>query len=1111
MALGGRALEQRLEGLLAGTATGLSVERLRTGITAGGTPARKDEIVAALRRLSEAGIVEIGVNRRWRLRKGAGSPGGFGSGRPAPATGGAALADGTIHALPATVAEAPPAEAAPGLPDGNLVTDLRLLERLMPYYRAALGAADGGAPIENLRRAGETFALLRPDRAWWPRADQPSRLRIPRRSLPNGLIEALARSDARRLHLGYPLQVVDKDPADGGAFFRPVATVTAGYSLTEAALTIDIPARAPALNPDWIRAQQRDRRWTGERLRRWLLVGDEEDPLAIDDEADDAGFLDMAQLAHRLDAALRRNIRTRLDPASPDPLLPIETETGLYNAISLTLDTAGRYTRSAIGDYDRLLAGPGARLGETALAPLVGAAVAGTASMPVLHPFPMSESQLSAARAALAGPLTVVTGPPGTGKSQVIASIMISAAAAGRSVLFAARQHRALDAVQDRLNESAGDRPLLVRANDAEQGSGFTFGQAIQALLTRPEAPDAAQRFTRALRRLDGLDRERRELIEHWQALDALSKREAALLDEQERLTAARDREERAARSNGLQPAVGGGARAGWVRRLLARLAARIGPGSAPLVGTLRRLRDIDRRLDAVATELQTTEAKVDAMRRDLDGSETRPIELTETLATESEKLVPVLLDKLETVGADTRRRLTEIAGDTALQGKGRMDLPAEAARMVLDHLPLWAVTTLAAGSRIPLEPGLFDYVVFDEAAQTDIASAVPLLYRARNAVIVGDPQQLTMISNLDPREERDLLAQHDLLRPGIGRFAQGRTTLFDLAASSASARRFMLTEHYRCHPDIAGYINEAFYGRRLAALTDLQRLRIPHGTKPGLHWTPVTGTVRARSGGGSGSAASDAEADAVVEALAQLVDDGFSGSIGVVTFFDYQAQLIQQRLNTRLPAAAAERHNLRVFTANKFQGDERDVILMSLCLAPNGPPGARFFINKEKRLLNVAVSRARAVCHVFGDLDHAAACGIPHVEALARRFRRGQHRPGEAAVDDRFDSPWEKHLHDALVARGVSPIPQYAFGGRFLDLALIDETATPARRLDIEVDGVAYHQDDTGERLPTDLWRDHQLRGLGWTVLRFWVHELRDDMERCVDRILSEFRSDKG
>ena len=225
----------------------------------------------------------------------------------------------------------------------------------------------------------------------------------------------------------------------------------------------------------------------------------------------------------------------------------------------------------------------------------------------MLHPFAMSESQLSAARAALAGPLTVITGPPGTGKSQVIAAIMISAAAAGRSVLFAARQHRALDAVQERLEAATGDRPLLVRANDAGQAAGFIFGQAVQALLTRPEAPDAPQRLARALRRAEELDRERCGLIDRWQALDDLSRREAALLDEQDRLTSARDREAAAARAKGLDRENGPSASAGWLHRLFARLcrlgrnrcrpagghvAQPAGPGPPPRSGGERALGD---------------------------------------------------------------------------------------------------------------------------------------------------------------------------------------------------------------------------------------------------------------------------------------------------------------------------------------------------------------------------------------------------------------------------------------------------------------------------------------------------------------------------------------
>jgi very-short-patch-repair endonuclease len=59
--------------------------------------------------------------------------------------------------------------------------------------------------------------------------------------------------------------------------------------------------------------------------------------------------------------------------------------------------------------------------------------------------------------------------------------------------------------------------------------------------------------------------------------------------------------------------------------------------------------------------------------------------------------------------------------------------------------------------------------------------------------------------------------------------------------------------------------------------------------------------------------------------------------------------------------------------------------------------------------------------------------------------------------------------------------------------------------KLDVEVDGEAYHRDPDGFRKVSDQWRDHQIRGLGWKVLRFWVYELRDDMERCVDRIVDE------
>ena len=68
----------------------------------------------------------------------------------------------------------------------------------------------------------------------------------------------------------------------------------------------------------------------------------------------------------------------------------------------------------------------------------------------------------------------------------------------------------------------------------------------------------------------------------------------------------------------------------------------------------------------------------------------------------------------------------------------------------VANYLPAWAVTALSARGQLPLDPGKFDLVVIDEASQCDIASAIPLLYRAKRAVIIGDPKQLRHISRIE-------------------------------------------------------------------------------------------------------------------------------------------------------------------------------------------------------------------------------------------------------------------------------------------------------------------------------------------------------------------------
>jgi very-short-patch-repair endonuclease len=185
------------------------------------------------------------------------------------------------------------------------------------------------------------------------------------------------------------------------------------------------------------------------------------------------------------------------------------------------------------------------------------------------------------------------------------------------------------------------------------------------------------------------------------------------------------------------------------------------------------------------------------------------------------------------------------------------------------------------------------------------------------------------------------------------------------------------------------------------------------------------------------------------------------------------------------------------VATIDKFQGGEADVVFFSLVLSASAPKSTWTFLQKERRRLNVAVSRARALCIVVGDLSYARGCGIRHIESLAKHATT----PWTPYRPPQFESDWERRLDVAMRGRGLQPIPQYPVGTRYLDFALDPDGV----KLDVEVDGRRWHTDANGERKIADRLRDTELRSRGWKVCRFWVHELAQDMEQCLDRIESE------
>jgi hypothetical protein len=119
--------------------------------------------------------------------------------------------------------------------------------------------------------------------------------------------------------------------------------------------------------------------------------------------------------------------------------------------------------------------------------------------------------------------------------------------------------------------------------------------------------------------------------------------------------------------------------------------------------------------------------------------------------------------------------------------------------RQIPALVPCWAVTSLSAKDRIPFYLGLFDLLVIDEASQCDIASALPLLFRAKQVVIIGDLKQLPHISRVTAQQDQQLLANHGLLEERAG-WSYSVKSIFELAASLCGPdNTVMLRDAPRC------------------------------------------------------------------------------------------------------------------------------------------------------------------------------------------------------------------------------------------------------------------------------------------------------------------------
>ncbi|MCW5625944.1 MAG: hypothetical protein KIT73_14625, partial [Burkholderiales bacterium] len=396
-----------------------------------------------------------------------------------------------------------------------------------------------------------------------------------------------------------------------------------------------------------------------------------------------------------------------------------------------------------------------------------------------------------------------------------------------------------------------------------------------------------------------------------------------------------------------------------------------------------------------------------------------------------------------------------------------------EAAVEAQRAIPCWIMPHHRVSETLPAQLGAFDLVIIDEASQSDL-TALPALLRARKLLVVGDDRQVSPEGiGLEEKRivqlmERHLADQVPLYRAQLS----PDRSLYDLARVVFAGAGIMLKEHFRSVAPIVEYSKREFYGHQL------QPLRLPKANE---RLDPPLVDIHIPEGERHGDT-NPAEIDAIVGEIGRLIADPQMAdrTIGVVSLLgDEQALRIWERLLERHPPELLRRHAVTCGDARTFQGRERDIIFLSMVVAPNtaiAPLTRDVFLQR----FNVAASRARDRMVLVRSVE-------PFQLSESDRLRRGliahfMQPFAEAAPvtdpRDQCESPLERALYDWLVMKGYRVQPQVRLGSFGIDLVV---EGSNGARLAIACDG------DRGEDPALwlqDLRRQRTLERVGWV---FW------------------------
>lgn len=652
---------------------------------------------------------------------------------------------------------------------------------------------------------------------------------------------------------------------------------------------------------------------------------------------------------------------------------------------------------------------------------VLGAASSGVAqpseSAPEMLPGLLSEAQVKALHNAAGCQLSLVSGPPGTGKSFTIAAMAIDRMLHGESVLVVSKTPQAIDVVSGKLKSDYGLNAGYVHAG--ERGFLHSLKAHLDTLLK------------------EGLEQPRESA--------------SSLREELKQIRRELNRAERR-----------------FTRAL--RTARRLGPGRLPawllgIIGALYRpLLDTDK--------LWGFQSAIGTLRKRFEERSASYLNAyrLERLSALLDRERGNLSQFNQALRARTSRRQAERLSKTNFG-------------VILQAYPIWLVGLDEVSQVFPFRRQMFDLVIFDESTQCDIASALPALYRAKRAVVVGDGKQLRHVSFLSAKRQETLWHNCKLEGEMPSCYSYRDQSLLDLVSDSIGSQRAvtLLDEHYRSRPELIAFSNRHFYGDRLKVMQ----------ARPGASSTAAL-ELRRVDGRRAANGRNAVERDAVLLELRQHIDhyraSPVKPSVGVLSPYREQAEYLDGAIRKAFTPQELSDFSVRVATPYGFQGEERDLMVLSLSIDRDTIRAAAYLNRPD--MFNVAVTRAKErqlLIHSIGVGD------LPPDNLLARylSFGHGGDEPG-----DRRDilCHFAREVSEVLAAAGVSTWIGFTVAGQEIDVVCKCGDSL------IGIDLIGY-PGEFAEHFSVQTY--HALHRAGMHVVPLPYSNWLDDRAGCLERLL--------